>query len=239
MKELDMAYMSFHQAANRLIKKGKLQRLRGEFYVVVPPEYAVQGAPPTEWFIGSLMNYLEQDYYVALLSAAGLQGATHQLATAFQIVTNKVTPAIQAGRVQINFFYKKKIKPGYYQKTKASGKMVNVSIPEITVCDLLRYKNVGSINFVATILCEMGETLDPNTLIKLLVNDDVQTATVQRLGYLLELLEIPIDLTELHKALKSKAPQYHSLVPGSKAAIFEKNKRWHILVNENVEPDEL
>lgn len=239
MSSLAIEYTPFRQAAHRLTQKGKLKRLRGEFYVVVPPEHTTQGAPPTEWFIGALMDYLGQDYYIALLSAAGLHGATHQLSTAFQVITNEVTPAIQAGRAQIDFFYKKKIHPDYYQRIKAGGKMVNASTPEMTACDLLRYKNIASISFIATVLCEMGESLDPKILSQFLKNGDAQIATIQRLGYLLELLEIPIDLTELHKALKAKSSQYHLLVPSSKAAVIEQNKRWHILVNETVEPDDL
>jgi predicted transcriptional regulator of viral defense system len=239
MSELGMDYMPFHQAAHKLIKKGKLHRVKGEFYVLVPAEYATQGTPPVEWFIGALMSYLQQDYYIALFSAAAIHGATHQLTSTFQVITDKVMPEIIVGKVPIEFFYKKLIKPGYYQKVKAKGKMVNVAIPEITASDLLHYKKIGSIHFIATVLSEMGEKLDQVKLALLFEEGDIQTAIAQRLGYLLETLTVQIDLTPVYNVLKTKDPQYHLLVTNNKNSVIEKNKRWHILVNEIVEPDDL
>ncbi len=62
MNDLGMDYMPFHQAAHKLIKKGKLCRVKGEFYVVISAEYVTQGTTPVEWFIGHFMGYLQQTY---------------------------------------------------------------------------------------------------------------------------------------------------------------------------------
>jgi predicted transcriptional regulator of viral defense system len=240
MAYLDIEYPAFTQSAHRLIKKGRLNRVKGEFYTIVPPEYQVQGSLPAHWFINALMGHLKQDYYVALLSAAAWQGATHQLTSTFQVLTDKPMPAIQTGHVCIEFLYKKKIKPHYYKKTKTEGGMVNISIPEMTACDLLRYvEPAGHINHIATVLYEMGETLKPEILAQLLEQNDIQITAAQRLGFLLETLEIPIDLAPLISVLKTKGAKRRLLVAGSEQAVIEYNKRWHILVNEIVEPDEL
>jgi len=47
-------------------------------YVLVPLEYLHAGAPPPSWFIDDLMKAMERPYYVGLLSAAGIHGASHQ-----------------------------------------------------------------------------------------------------------------------------------------------------------------
>ena len=45
---------------------------------VVPPQYASWGAPPPGWYIDDLMRHEGRPYYVGLLKAAELHGATHQ-----------------------------------------------------------------------------------------------------------------------------------------------------------------
>ena len=237
---LGLSNIAFQRAAGRLVKKGQLNRIRSEFYSIVPPEYSTQGSLPPNWFIEQLMDYLQQDHYIGLLSAASLKGATHQINTAFQVITNKITPAIQAGQFHIVFFYKKTIHPHYYQKVKTAGGMVNVSIPEMTACDLLRYINAaGQVNHVATVLCELGELIKPEILAQLLEQGDIETTVAQRLGYLLEKLNIPLDLAPLLSVLKTKEQTQQLLVRGSEKPIIEHNKQWNILVNEIVEPDEL
>ncbi len=237
---LGLSNISFQRVAGRLVKKGLLNRIRSEFYSIVPPEYSAQGSLPPNWFIEQLMDYLQQDHYIGLLSAASLQGATHQMNTAFQVITNKITPEIQAGQFHIVFFYKKTIHPHYYQKVKTAGGMVNVSIPEMTACDLLRYINAaGQVNHVATVLCELGESINPEILAQLLEQGDIETTVAQRLGYLLENLGIPVDLAPLLSVLKTKKQTQQLLVRGSEKPIIEYNKQWNILVNEIVEPDDL
>ena len=61
----------------------------------------------------------------------------------------------------------------------------------------------------------------------------------QRLGYLLDVLGLSIDLQPLEQALKSKTLNQRLLVTDGDKTILEKNQRWHILVNESVEPEEL
>jgi predicted transcriptional regulator of viral defense system len=66
---------------------------------------------------------------------------------------------------------------------------LNISCSELTAFDLLIYeKNVGGINRVATVLSELTETLGfENISIEFLKSLNV--AIIQRLGYLLDLLE--------------------------------------------------
>ena len=50
-----------------------------------------------------------QPYYVGLLKAAELHGATHQAVMEFQVISNKRLPRIRAGRNLIVFYFRKEM----------------------------------------------------------------------------------------------------------------------------------
>lgn len=231
---------AFKMAMHRLKKKMKVARVRREFYIIIPPEHRAVSSLPASWFIDVLMLHLKQVYYVGLLTAASLHGAAHQQSMAFQVVTNKAMRAITIGQVYIEFITKQEILPQFYAQTKTTTGEMNVSTPEITVFDLIRYmKTAGHINNVATILCELAESLNSEVLAELVKSGHVESTTAQRLGYLLEQLSLSTDTEPMHEALKKKNVMRRLLVVGSPDQVIEYNQRWHILVNEHVEPDEL
>lgn len=237
---LQISDNAFKLAAHRLSTKGALKRVRGDFFIIVPPEHRVIGALPAAWFIDALMKYLQQQYYVGLLTAAALHGAAHQQPMVFQVITSKPTRNITMGQVVIAFNYKNIIHPHFYQLKKTMSETMQVSTPEMTAFDLVRYMTAaGQVNHVATVLCELVEQLQAEKLSLLLKNDDVEIATAQRLGYLLDVLQLPIDLLPLENQLKQRKVSRRLLVVSSKQPIIEYNQRWHIEVNELVEPDEL
>lgn len=240
MSSLSLTDNAFKKTVHRLQAKGKLCRIRSDFYIIVTPENLAIGSLPATWFIDPLMQYLGQEYYVGLLTAASLHGAAHQQPMVFQVVTNKATRPIKVGRVRMEFLYKKSIKPYYFQQMKTVTSMMKVSTPEMTAFDLMKYINsAGQVNHVATILCELVEKLNPENLAKLLEDDDVTITSAQRLGYLLDFLELPINLIPLEMVLHRKKHAQRLLVTGVDLPVISHDKRWSILVNEYVEPDEL
>lgn len=231
---------AFKKATHRLILKGKVNRIRGDFYTIVPLEYRASGSLPASWFIDSFMKQIGLPYYVGLLTAASLLGAAHQQPMVFQVVATKQIRPIQVRRLQIEFLYKKTINPYFYQPMKTATGYMNVATPEMTAFDLVRYmKTAGHINHVATVLCELAPNLQSEKLVQLVEQNDVEITSAQRLGYLLDILKLPINLEPLEKLLKTKKPLPRLLVTGVEQSIVEHNQRWHILVNESVEPDEL
>ena len=48
--------------------------------MIIPPQYALKGNIPPSYYIDQLMEVLEKPYYVCLLTAAAMHGATHQRA---------------------------------------------------------------------------------------------------------------------------------------------------------------
>jgi len=55
------------------------------------------------------MRFLEQPYYVGLLSAAATHGAAHQQPMVFQVVTDRPTRPARAGRVRIEFHMSRQV----------------------------------------------------------------------------------------------------------------------------------
>ena len=104
---LRISDQAFKLAAQRLSIKGSLKRVRGDFFIIVPPEHRVIGSLPAAWFIDALMRHADQQYYVGLLTAAALHGAAHQQPMTFQVITNKLTRDITVGQVFIEFFIKR------------------------------------------------------------------------------------------------------------------------------------
>ncbi|MEM9103306.1 MAG: type IV toxin-antitoxin system AbiEi family antitoxin [Pseudomonadota bacterium] len=240
MATLQISDKAFKLAAHRLSIKCSLKRVRGDFFIIVPPEHRAIGALPATWFIDALMKHFDQRYYVGLLTAAALHEAAHQQPMTFQVITNKPTRNISVGQVFIEFIYKKDIRPYFYQLKKTMSGTIQISTPEMTAFDLVRYMNAsGQVNHVATVLCELVEQLDAEKLADLLKNDDVEIAATQRLGYLIDVLQLPIDLLPLENQLKQRKTSRRLLVLSSSEPIIEYNQRWHIDVNEQVEPDEL
>ena len=67
--------VALEAALRRLKQRGRIASPRRGFYVLVPPEYREAGCQPASWLIDDLMRFVEQPYYVGLLSAAAIHGA--------------------------------------------------------------------------------------------------------------------------------------------------------------------
>jgi predicted transcriptional regulator of viral defense system len=238
IEQLGLSPTAFKLAAIRLAEKGRLQRLRADFYTIVPIEYRATGSLPAPWFIHDFMSYCKVDYYVGLLSAAALYGAAHQQPMVFQVICNKPILPITVGKVRIHFHYKKDIKPNFYKPVKTPSGYMNVSIPEMNLADLVKYMDAaGQINNIATIFIELIEQINVDILMQFAEQGDIEVSSLQRIGYLIDYLELPVNLDPLEKFISKKHPHYRQLVSGNETPITETNKRWRILVNEFVEAD--
>ncbi len=92
------------------------------------------------------MRHEKQPYYVALLKAAELQGASHQAVMEFQVITNRQLQALKAGRSKISFHFRKDmsaIASGIEERKTDTGKM-KISSVELTLFDLLRYPEASA-----------------------------------------------------------------------------------------------
>ena len=183
---LGLKHRAFLDAAERQQRQQRLIGLRHGFYVVVPPQYLSWGAPPPAWYIDDLMRHEGHAYYVALLKAAELHGATHQAVMEFQVATEKRLPKICAGRSIITFHYRKNIAAvqNGIEKRKTETGYMSISSLELTVLDLVRYPRASAgIDNIATIIVDLGGKLDIAKLAGLA--PQFELSVIQRLGYLL------------------------------------------------------
>jgi predicted transcriptional regulator of viral defense system len=229
-------------ALNRLVRANKIRSVWRGYYAIVLPEYGLRGIiPPTE-YIDQLMAYLREDYYVALLSAAGLHGSSHHAHQAFQFVCGKYhRPKAQSGGELIPV-YKRNISQKYIVKRNVRSGMINISSPELTAADLLVYSaKSGGINFIATVLGELAESMDFRN-----IDPDffqgIPKPAAQRLGYLLgEVLDEGILADTLYAKSKSAGLDFKQtpLVLQKDAALGDEDvNRWRVIPNEVVEVDE-
>jgi predicted transcriptional regulator of viral defense system len=240
-----LSYYSIRNSLNRLAKKKKIQSVWRDFYAVILPEYGLRGIIPPIEYIDQLMRFLDKDYYVALLSAASLQGAAHQAPMEFFVITNsRILRDKQKDDIKINFVTKKNIPIQHVTQVMVNSGYVNVSSPELTAFDLIIYeKNVGGINRIATVLSELAETLNfENISIEFLKSLNI--AIIQRLGYLLELLEfkeLATVLWQKSKAADIKFRRYPLSVLSEKKnySDFQINDKWKIVINEEIDIDEI
>ncbi len=114
---------------------------------------------------------------------------------------------------------------------------LRVASPETTALELVGYARVcGGLDNVATVLSELHERLVPAHLRR--EAEKVPVAWVQRLGYLLELVEAhPEVLAALEAEVRRRARRPGVLDPSSPSTGVQRSRRRRLAVNAVVEPD--
>ncbi len=223
-------------ALSLLARKSMIAQPAREFYVIVPPEYRSLGCLPAEQFIPGIMRIRARPYYAGLLSAAQYHGAAHHRPQQFQVLVQHPLQPIECGRVRAAFVVRKRLRMVPTQLFNTPRGTIRVSTPEATAIDLVGYRNrVGGLDQVATVLAELADQIDPQKLVAV-----AQTAPipwVQRLGYLLSLVDSGNRADTLRGYVRSEARQSVPLLPGVSHSEAPKDEDWKVFVNSDVEPD--
>ena len=223
-------------AIGRLQKKGQIAMPYRGFYVIVPPEYRVIGCLPAEQFIDDLMKYLEEPYYVGLLSAAEYHGAAHHRPQVFQVLVSRARRKIRCGKVLVEFIYRKNVADVATKKRNTPAGTIVVSTPETTALDLVGYeRRSGGLDNVLTVLSELAEKIDAKRLLEMAASSPI--AWMQRLGYLLDKLGEEKRANILAEYINEKNPARIPLVPALTTRGSKSNRRWKLLINATVEAD--
>jgi len=222
----------------RSIKNGNIICPTQGFYVIVPPEYKSIGCLPPEQFIDDLMQYLNQRYYIGLLSAFALYGISHQQPQTLQVITDKTRKKIACGKVKIDFMKNNSIENIPVNRFKTPRGFIKVSTIEASVIDMFLYpEQAGGLNNVATILKELSSqltTANMDKIIRLLPNLPV----AQRLGYILDRILKKQKLSAPLKLFVDKKVKFNVLlVPSSNKSPSIIDKKWKVFVNANIEAD--
>jgi predicted transcriptional regulator of viral defense system len=224
------------QKLHRLKSENKLAQVRKEFYVIVPPEYSHQGILPVTYYIDDMMQALDRDYYIGLYSAAALHGAAHQQPMESQIIVQK--PALRnvtnKKQQKLAFFTKSNWDASWVDKKKTDAGYVAVSSPELTIIDLILYhKKIGGLNRILPILEELTELIKSQKFIKILT--EINTATIQRLGYVFEIMGEQELSRKVLKLLEKRKMNNAKLSLAHKTNSGEKHKTWNLIINTQLD----
>lgn len=178
---------ALRRALHRQQARGRIVRLsRGaDHWVIVPLQFAASGAPPIEtWLDHYLTKSLGTQYYVALLSAAEVYGASPQAVMTTQIMVPKPRRPVTVGRHQLVFSTRANIARMPTRWHESAYGRFRVSSPELTLLELTqRADQVGGWARVVEILETMGSLCKPGELTAALeATSEVPAA--QRLGAL-------------------------------------------------------
>ena len=213
------------------------------FYVIIPVQYVLRGSVPATYYIDQLMAYLSKPYYVCMLSAAELLGAAHQRPQQFSVMTTFPKRRVVSTRnVIIDWFYREGLPEDALITKNTETGTIRISNPLLTAADLVQYQqHVGGLSLVATILEELSEQINIKSQFASLASF-VKKVTWQRLGYILEHGVEENELAdELYEQIRN-LPGSLMYMPFSTSAednTSERNSRWKIKINVQIEKDDL
>jgi hypothetical protein len=231
MKESGLSAIAAKRQLSRL--RGKVVRVspRQPFFLIVGPEHRTMGAPPAIWWLDDYFKWLGRPYYLALQSAASALGSNPQALQVTQAMTDRPYRAMKVGRIQIRFFVKRGIARTPTQQLAQAVAPLSTSTPEATAFDLIRYATgIGGIERAAETIGPLLPLLRTREL-KRVLDAQNETATAQRLGFVLE----ASGARRLAQVIHDWLPTKLALVPLSPLQGDRKNfpvvERWQVLNN--------
>ncbi|MBI4356987.1 MAG: hypothetical protein HY559_03830 [Gammaproteobacteria bacterium] len=181
-------------------------------------------------YIDQLMQHKKVQYYVGLLSAASVYGATHHRPMIYQVVTNQQVRIPKKLLPDIHFFTKKHFPTHCVLKRKGQYGYMNFSTPALTLYDAIKFeKSCGTLYNVILIFKEILpelKLLDVRELVK----NSIEVSVIQKFGYLLEKLG-QVNLAKYFKPMAAAAKSYVPLSKYDSNKRFEKNGVWKVIDN--------
>ncbi|MBK9563923.1 MAG: hypothetical protein IPO37_01570 [Saprospiraceae bacterium] len=231
---------SLKRVLDRLSEKEKVVSVFKGYYVIVPPQYFSKGILPTAMFIDGLMRYLDRKYYVALLNAAALHGASHQQPQEYFIVTEYpvLRPTNKKG-IKINYISTIQLPPkSLIEKKKTETGYINVSNPILTAIDMISYeKKIGGLNRASTVINELIVSVKQKDISKDVINY-ASVTSLQRLGFILDEVVNRKDIAaKLFNQCKKEGKTFYLIL--LKASGEKKkevvNEKWKLIINTEIE----
>ncbi len=246
-KEAEKAFPGLSETAvssalQRQVQKNEILAIWKGFYLIIPLKYANRGIIPPILFIDDLMKHLNRSYYVGLLNAASYYGSSHQQPQDYTVFCKP--PALRPLKkngVTIRFVCRKSIPESMLTEAKTETGFVKFSSLPLTVSDLIYFQNkIGGLSRSVSVLSDLTEVLKPKDWSSSFFKHTAITA-IQRLGYILEEVLLKKQLADsLYTVAMSRhcVFQRTALKPGKDITGCPTNKRWNLIINEQIILDE-
>ena len=233
---------ALRRVLDRLSEKQKVVSIFKGYYIIIPPQYSSKGILPAAMFIDGLMKFLERKYYVALLNAAALHGASHQQPQEYFIVTDyPVLRATKKKGLKINYISTRQLPPETLtEKKKTETGYITISNPLLTAIDLINYeKKIGGLNRASTVINELVEAIKPNDVSEELIKY-ASVSSLQRFGFILDEVLNKKKIADRIFSLCTKAEIKFYLIPLKASGKKNKNilnDKWKLMINTTIEID--
>ncbi|HAU0990325.1 TPA: type IV toxin-antitoxin system AbiEi family antitoxin domain-containing protein [Legionella pneumophila] len=238
LSSLSLNSEQFRFQAYRLLNKKVIRHLTRDFFMIIPPEYQHLGGVPPHWIIDPLMEHLGREYYIALLSAASMYGATNQQPMTFQIITNKTRRSIELERGLIKFYVFNDCSLARKEQLTVPTGYVQISCKEQTVLDLVRfYKECGYLSNVSAVIKDLAEMCD-ESIFENVIHLEKNNSVLQRLGFICEQVGYENLATLVEQEILTRSVQFIRLSPDSPLKEGNRNIRFKLIINDSLEIEE-
>lgn len=237
----DKTESCIRSALSRMVATGTIKSVYRGFYVIIPVQYQLKGNVPVTYYVDDLLRWLGRNYYVGLLSAASIYGASHQRAMRTQVVIDGAQLSTIAKDSPIDFVLRQRIPDDLLIPKNGEMGVIMYSSPELTTVDLVQYaQHVGGYQRAATVLAELLDEVDIEKMADVIPY--VTTATMQRLGALLDLVLYEQEKADALFRIIKEADCVRKSILLSNAHpknLSAESNRWHVNMNIDIEIDEL
>jgi predicted transcriptional regulator of viral defense system len=205
-------------------------------FVIVPTVYRSVGTPPPTWYLDAWMKHRGSScYYISLLSAAALHGASHHAVMETQVMLSVPVPPKIMAAARFRFFVKSHIESTPCVERMVETGTVRVSTPAATFFDLITYmKSIGSIG---TVLFELAENLAIDDLNSCLLKMKIPIADLQRAGFYLDHFSRHDLAAAVAEVLKGRELHKVLLVSSRPTVETEAHSIWKVIPNDTLEID--
>ena len=238
ISHLNVTQEQFRHQAYRLIKKNRIQHLTRNFFMIIPEEFQNMGVLPIQWIINPLMKHLNQNYYIGLLTAASMYGASHHQPMAHQIMTTKSWRHIKYGKGLIEFHRFKDIEHSRVEQISSPAGYSNISSKEQTVLDLVKFYPVcGFLSHVAGVVSDLANSCQEMAFSEAIKNEKNNTI-LQRLGFILEKTKHENLSKIIEDEMKNRSFRFILLRPDVESKEGMRSDKFKIIENETLEVEE-
>ncbi len=235
LEVLGISLFQYQAQIQRLVKKGEVNRVARNFFMIAPVEHSQLGMPAILRIIDPLMKYLKrEDYYIGLLSAAFFHNAVENEPVNLQIIASKAVRDIELPDCKIEFHVSKESSVALKEQVTLPIGQVSISSKEQTILDLVRFhQDCGYLSGVMPVIKKLVEVCSLVNFSAAIVNEK-NTALLQRLGYILEFIQLEELASIVEKELSKRKIQPILLRPDLNRS-DKRNERLKIVVNDSLE----